>query len=342
MFSEWLLSQRDAKNPQALERIGLAKRRIQSILDRETAACQKTLEQKISDQGPIDQRVDPHLVGLALKDLMETSRLKYREEQGEAWFTNPATPDAKANAKIAQLAPLHAQISSGSFGNLVGDTLEVVVFKCLERMFEQRPRYAYQGSFKLSEPKAKGRYVKVKPPKSIGNRITLKDPDFLQFGHDGGPLFIECKNRREWLYPGHGLIKSTIIGACDLGCTPVLIQRRLHYTTIANLLRPAGIISHESYFQYYPEDQAQIAAAVKDRRSLGFTDVIASEEPHPRTVKFFFDTLPKITKPMSERWNENKSALLAYANGDMHLAQLYNAIGSPAAGKWQDPEPEDY
>jgi hypothetical protein len=342
-FSEWLLQQRDAKSPNALERIGLAKRRVQSVLDRDTVACQKTLEQKISDQGPIDQRVDPHLVGLAIKDLLLTNRLKHREEGGEAWFANPATPDAKADAKIAQLAPLHKLISSGSFGNIVGDALEVIVFKCLDRLYEQQPRYAYHGSFKLSagkHPKT-GRYAKDRPPKSIGNRKTEKDPDFIQYGHDSGPLFIECKNRREWLYPGHGLIKSTIIGACDLGCTPVLIQRRLHYTTITNLLRPAGIIAHESYFQYYPTDKAEIAAAVKSRRSLGFTDVIATEEPHSRTIKFFNDTLPKIVDQMTERWNRNKNALLAYANGEIHLAQLYNAIGSPAAGKWQERDDED-
>jgi hypothetical protein len=32
----------------------------------------------------------------------------------------------------------------------------------------------------------------------------------------------------------------------------------------------------------------------------------------------------------------NKDALVDYAQGTLNLAQLYNAIGSPAAGNWQD------
>jgi hypothetical protein len=36
------------------------------------------------------------------------------------------------------------------------------------------------------------------------------------------------------------------------------------------------------------------------------------------------------------RWFSNKDALVDYAQGTLNLAQLYNAIGSPAAGNWQD------
>ena len=239
-FSPRLLLHPESRNPAARERIALAKRRIQSILDREIAAGRRTLEQKISDQGPAGQRVDPHLVGLAIMDLLETARLKERVVAGDPWYSNPGTSDQAAEAKIGKYAQLHALINSGNFGNLIGDALELVVFKTLDRLYAAQPRYAYHGSFRLSEPKKLARYVKDRPPKNIGARSTLKDPDFLQFGHDSGPLYIECKNRREWLYPRHGLIKNMIIGAIDLGCTPVLIQRRLHYTTITNFFRWAG------------------------------------------------------------------------------------------------------
>jgi hypothetical protein len=74
---------------------------------------------------------------------------------------------------------------------------------------------------------------------------------------------------------------------------------------------------------------------------LGFTDVCAVEEPHPRTQKFISEVLPDLNEFMAARWHANKSALLDYANDKMNLAQLYNAIGSPAAGNWQEPEQED-
>src|SRR5262249_55412535 len=119
---------------------------------------------------------------------------------------------------------------------------------------------------------------------------------------------------------------------------PVLIARRLHYTTRANFLEPAGIIAHESYYQYYPADQSERADKVRHKRSLGFTDVTASEDPHPRTTRFFGSILPKIVDDMAARWKANKDALWAYATNQIHLAQLYTRIDSPAGGKWEDRE----
>lgn len=165
---------------------------------------------------------------------------------------------------------------------------------------------------------------------------TTTPGDFLQFGHDCGPLCIECKNYREWIYPHHQIIAELITKAHELGAIPVLVARRLHYTTRTNLLEPAGIIAHESYFQYYPSDQAEIADRAKHKRSLGFTDIMATEEPHERTVRFFSEILPTIAKPMSQKWAANKGALVDYANNQINLAQLYNAIASPAAGNWQE------
>jgi hypothetical protein len=77
-FSARLLSHQEAQSPAALERIAMAKIRIQRILDREVVAHQKTLEQKIAEQGPAEQRVDPHLIGLAIMDLTELRRLQIR------------------------------------------------------------------------------------------------------------------------------------------------------------------------------------------------------------------------------------------------------------------------
>jgi hypothetical protein len=75
---------------------------------------------------------------------------------------------------------------------------------------------------------------------------------------------------------------------------------------VRNFLEPAGIIAHESLFHYYPSDKTDIAEKVKHARSLGFTDVTATEEPHPRTVKFFEQDLPKIVEPVAEKWHKIK------------------------------------
>jgi hypothetical protein len=289
-FSRIVLAHPDARSPQALERITIAKRRIQSILDRNTVAHQKTLEQKIAEQGPNAMRVDPHLIGLAIKDLLELNRLAVHIHQAtgqKPWYANPGSSPTAVTRRLDVLAPLYVSVSEGNFNNLIGDALEVVVFKCLDQIMAGNRRFAYQGQFHLDQPKVGGRYRKTSPPKNIGPHSTQKEADFFQFGHDAGPLCIECKNYREWTYPSHGIIKELIIKAADLDAIPVLIARRLHYTTRANLLQPAGIIAHESLFQYYPADQAQLAEQAKHKDLLGFTDVTASEEPHPRTITFF-------------------------------------------------------
>jgi hypothetical protein len=339
-FSKTILATEEAKNPGALERISLAKQRVQSVLDRETVSHQKTLEQKISDQGPRDQRVDPHLVGLAIKDLLNLNRLRIHHHPATSshpWYANPGTSDASVSARLAELAPLYASVSGGGFGNHTGDALELIVYKCLHNIYASNARYPYQGTFHLDEPKtAAGRYRKTQPPTSIGPHATTKLADFLQFGHDQGPLCIECKNYREWIYPHHGVIADLIVKAAELGAVPVLVARRIHYSAKTNLLEPAGIIAHETYYQYFPADQTNLAAKVKHKRSLGFTDVVATEEPHPRTKNFFNSTLPTILPRMAARWAANRSTLLDYAHKQINLAQLYTAIGSQAGGKWQN------
>lgn len=341
-FSQKLLKHRIAKNPAALQRIDLAKQRIQSILDREIVSHQKTLEQKISDQGPKGQHVDPHLVGLAVMDLLALKRLKESNHPTTGpfpWYSNILANDDAIKTRLDQLAPLYASVSTGHFPNLSGDALEVVIFKCLDEIYSNSPKHAYLGAFDLDEPKnEQGRFKKIQPPKQIGQFSTVKEADFIQFGHESGPLCIECKNYRQWLYPHEEYIKELIFKAAKLNAIPLLVARRVHYSTITNFLEPAGIIFHESIFQYYPSDKADLAKQVSDKTLLGFTDVRATEDPHPHTRHFFQNILPGLVATVAPLWQKNREALVAYANDEMNLAQLYTAIGSPAGGKWLENE----
>lgn len=313
--------------------------RLPNVLERETVAHQKTLEQKISDQGPSPLRVDPHLLGLAIRELTNERGIlrpyTHNATGATQWYAN-----ARANPKIVQkkldeLAPLYAKVSIGNFKNLVGDALEVIVFKALKVLNAAQSRYSFQGALRLDQPKnAFGRYRKIEPPTVISGHETQKLADFILSGFDTGPISIECKNYREWIYPHHDIIKETIQKALETRTTPLLIARRFHYTTIRNFLEPAGIIAHETYYQYYPADQAELADQVKNKRSLGFSDIRATEEPHPRTTKFFERILPRIADNSARMFRANEQAFLDYLGDDINLAQLYNAIGSPAAGNW--------
>lgn len=338
-FSKRLLSHPEAANDAALSRIATGKRRVQSVLDQHTVAHRRTLEQKISEQGPKPMRVDPHLLGLGIMDLLELNRLReYRHSDtgAQPWYANPATPVQTVVDRLSHLAPLYAHIARHGFGNLTGDALEIIVYKTLERIYAAKPRYPYLGHFFLDQPKQGNRYRKIQPPRHLGKYQTKKEADFLQFGHDAGPLCIECKNLREWIYPNSRDIRELILKSIDLNCIPVLVARRIHYSARTNLLEPAGIIAHETYLNYYPADHIELADKVRDKNSLGFTDVTASEEPHQRTVTFFENNLPRILNRMAERWRRNLPALTDYAQERINLAQLYTAVGSPAGGKWLD------
>lgn len=339
--SEWLQKHREAKNAKALERVEIAMLRLPNVLDREVVACQKTLEQKISDQGPAGQRADPHLLGLALKELSLERRLlavhTHPATTDISWYANARTPAEVVQEKLNVVAPLYAKVATGQFPNLVGDALEVITYKCLMELHRSAPRHDFLGSMDLVSSKNKhGRYIKVEPPNSISGNKCLKVPDFFLGGFSFGNICIECKNLREWIYPRNGLIRDLIRKGVETDTIPLLIARRLHYTTITNLFVPAGIMSHESYYQYYPSDNGELASAVSEKRSLGFSDVRATEQPDKRTQNFFLGNLPKFADNMAVRFRANKSALIDFADGNINLAQLYNAIGSPAAGKWVD------
>ena len=121
MFSEITLAHPEVKNADALERIGLGKRRVQSVLDRDLVAHKRTLEQKISDQGPEGQKVDPPLLGLAIDDLLHLNRLREHHHpatKDKPWYANPATSAADVKERLDVLAPLYASVSGSGFGNL--------------------------------------------------------------------------------------------------------------------------------------------------------------------------------------------------------------------------------
>lgn len=324
-------------NPAALERVSVAMARLPNILDRETVACQRTLEQKISDGGPNPQRVDPHLLGVALDELCNDRRFvvthRHDSTGSTDWYANARTSENDVQAKLDEVAPLYARTTRGGFGNHVGDALEIHVFKSLQQLQSDRRRYSFQGSFDLTHlPENTGRYRKTEPPQSVSGNYTQKRADFILHGFDSGPICIECKNLREWVYPNQGIVKELITKALELDLTPLLVARRIQYSALANLFEPAGIIAHETYNQFYMPHHADIADQVKKVRGLGFSDVRATLDPQPRTLKFFNELLPRIADNMAAKFRANRQALEDFAGGGINLAQLYNAIGSPAAG----------
>ena len=103
------------------ERVELAKRRIINILTTYKIALARTLEQKISDAGPFDQRIDPHVLTNARKELEETEQVHiYRGYQGVPWYYLSETPKRVWQGRLAELEPIHRQILKQDFGMRAG------------------------------------------------------------------------------------------------------------------------------------------------------------------------------------------------------------------------------
>ena len=74
-----------------------------------------------------------------------------------------------------------------------------------------------------------------------------------------------------------------------------------------------------------------MAKKVADKRSLAFSDVRATEEPHSMTRNYFLTILPSAVGPAAGRWQRNAALLADHASGKLALSEVYRGIDSPAA-----------
>ncbi|MGH7914904.1 MAG: hypothetical protein ACREPW_09685, partial [Candidatus Binataceae bacterium] len=94
----------------------------------------RTLEQKIADAGPYNQRIDPHLLTPARKSL-ESERLvvPHRPPKARAsfWFHLRSTPAETINARLAEQLPVFQAMLKESFTVRLGQTLEIAIWRAL-------------------------------------------------------------------------------------------------------------------------------------------------------------------------------------------------------------------
>jgi hypothetical protein len=91
------------------QREALAEKRILSVLATLTVANQRTLEQKISDAGPGDQRCDPHIITTVRNRLIDQGVIRAINAEGAPWFyasnTPPEARDERFNTLLAIYTP---------------------------------------------------------------------------------------------------------------------------------------------------------------------------------------------------------------------------------------------
>ena len=317
-----------------LERIQLARVRLIRALAKHTVASRGTLEQKISDAGPFDQRIDPHLLTKALSQLAQEGTIQRLEKNQMMWYHLSLTPPEVVNVRLAPQVQLHQLIQETSFTKRVGQSSEIAVFRALKA----RQPFPFLGAFPDLDLHDDGQlFTKEEPPFTFsGNSIPGKKRfDFALISPEAGWAGIEVKNVRQWLYPNRDEIKELLLKSCAANAIPVLIARRIPFVTF-KLLHACGGIIHQTYNQLFPTADTALASRARDKNLLAYHDIRVGNEPDARLLKFIGDNLPQVLTEARWRLDEYKDILEQYATGTMPYAEFAARVRRRTQGRSED------
>ena len=295
----------------------------------------RTLEQKISDAGPPGQRVDPHILSAARQHLERSGLVVRLESPSGPWYRLSATPEAVWKARLALLEPIRAELHSGRNSVLVGQALEIAVFRALAS--EQTLHgMAFYGGFRDLNPSDETTWTKIEPTMISGQSLSGdRNLDFALFRPDAGRAGIEVKNRREWIYPDSKEVLELLNKCCELDAVPVMICRRYAYVTFSVLHR-CSVLLHQNYNQLLPESMRDVAERAKDKDLLGYHDIRVGTEPDSRLRRFIGSQLPSLLPEARERFDQYQDLLCAFASRGMDYVEFAARARRRDAGMPED------
>lgn len=305
--------------PKELQRLELAKKRIRSVLGRHTIASHRTLEQKISDAGPSNQRINPHVLSNAFHELRITGELVEHKEANGTWlYLNNAPADLR-QSRLAEQLELWRLTQDARLTMRIGQALEIAVYRAML----PQSSYSFLGAYlDLHKHDDKTLYSKEEPPSTLdGHSMGDRRFDFALSTTAAGWVGVEVKNKREWMYPSNKDIRELLSKAITVDAVPVLIARRIPFVTF-RLLSPCGLIIHQTYNQLLPQSESELAAKLRETTLLGYHDIRVGNDPDSRLKKFMVANLPKILPGARARFEENRDLLDAYARGNMHYEEF--------------------
>lgn len=300
----------------------------------------RTLENKISDGGPSDMRVDPHVLTRVRNEMLDAGIYKRKMGNGAPWYYHREADEAAVQGRLAELLPLHDQFRA--CGYRIGQALEIAIWRALR----DQNRLPFLGNFPdLDTHDDSTLYSKEEPPRSISG-VSMpgkRSLDFLILSPDGGPLGLEIKNLREWLYPDREEIQQMLLKCTAVDAVPVLVARRIHFSTFAVLQR-CGVIMHETFNQRVPLADAALMEKVRHKTLLGFHDIRLGNEYDERLRRFFHTNLPAVAAEARARFEEFKDLLELYGSGEMSYSEFAarSRRRSQGADEDSDFDPDEY
>lgn len=319
------------------ERREVAERRLVNILRDHGIAVMRTLEQKISDAGPGNQRIDPHILSISRDELLKRGRIAQRKHRNVNWYYLPETDTQRRDTRFEEQEPIHTALSQDDLSIRVGQALEIAVFRLLST---QKPLLFFGNFPDLDQHADDESYRKVEPPSDANGREIPggKKLDFLiAAGGESGLAGIEVKNVRVWIYPRDDDLRDLFLKCCHLDAVPILIARRIHYSTF-RVLNSCGLVIHETYNQRFPESDWELAQRAQDRTLLGYHDIRLGNEPDRRLRQFIHVNLPRILPERRRQFDKFKELLWEYASREMSYEEFAWWVKQRREGL---PEPED-
>lgn len=328
----------------------LAAKRLRSVLHTHSVAIERTLEQKISDGGPTDQRINPHVLTEVRGALVDQGEIVRRDENNVPWYHLSRTPAHVVQQRVDEIQPIHARTQERRFVQRLGQALEISIFRALLDLHADAPGVQFIGGFSdLDEHDDSTLYSKIEPQMVSGRRARQGLVDFVVTAPAGVLAAIEAKNVRQWIYPDRSEVKDLLRKAVELDAVPVLIARRIPFVTV-HVLNPCGVLVHETYNQLYPSADAELAGEASDKRLLGYHDIRVGNQPDARLRRFISDRLVSLLPEARERFEQFRDLLEGYAN-DEHTYRSFAARvrrrlrGEPEEGEEEaddDAPPEDW
>jgi len=139
-------------------------------------------------------------------------------------------------------------------------------------------------------------------------------------------LLIEVKNIRDWVYPRKPELYQLLSKAAEMQrarpderFVPVLICRRVHYTTV-KMAKSLGFYVIDLRRQYLvPSSDIDDEMLAEVRNELGFADLLKGTGPDSVLLKHFSTSLPSVVERSAERW----------ARSAPHLSEFFTRLRSP-------------
>ena len=302
-------------------RVAIGRRRILRILRRLRIANMRTLEQKISDAGPPEQRVDPHCLLTARRELEQAGLVVREGTLRNPWYRLSATPEWEWKEQLGRLKPILRKLHTKKNSLLIGQVLEIAVFRAL---CSEQTRHGMEfiGGYPDLDPSDETTWKKNEPGMISGQSLSGgKKLDFALIHPVAGRVGVEVKNTREWFYPDKDRMLGLLAKCCELDAVPVLICRRYAYVTYSVLHR-CGVLLFQNYNQLLPESMREVAEQAKHKDLLGYHDIRVGTDPDPRLRRFIGSQLPNLLPGARKKFEQYKDLLCDFANQAMSYEEF--------------------